>query len=105
MALIPSAGVQWISRTGDNDQDAFKFFGSLLFKAPMWAVGGEYLMADDDVDGENTDDFYWLGGRFFLNPMITLQAGYINNANVGGGEDAGDGKFHIGAQFAFGGAK
>ena len=104
MALVPSIGVTWLSRTGDNDEDAFKFFGSLLFKAPMWAVGGEYLMADDDVDGENTDDFYWVGGRFFLNPMITLQAGYLNNADIGG-DDPDDGVFHIGAQFAFGGAK
>jgi len=106
MALIPSVGLQWLSRTGDNDEDAFKFFGSLLFKAPKWAVGGEYLMADDDVDGDNTDDFYWFGGRYFLNPMITLQAGYLNNANVlDDSGDLEDGVFHIGAQFAFGGAK
>jgi hypothetical protein len=62
------------------------------------------MMADEDVDGPDTDDFYWVGGRFYLNPMITLQAGYINNADIGG-DDIGDGVFHIGAQFAFGGAK
>jgi hypothetical protein len=107
MALIPSVGVLWDSRTGDNDEDAWKFFGSLLFKAPKWAVGGEYMMADEDVDGPNTDDFYWVGGRFYLNPMVTLQAGYLNYADVGttDPDDMKDGVFHIGAQFAFGGAK
>lgn len=106
MSLIPSVGVQWLSRTGDNDEDAFKFFGSLLFKGAKFAVGGEYLMADDDVDGEDTDDFYWVGGRFFLNPMITLQAGYLNNANILDDEgDVEEGVFHAGVQFAFGGAK
>jgi hypothetical protein len=109
MALIPSAGVLWESRTGDNDEDAFKFFASLLFKGPNWAVGGEYIFADDDVDGPifgdengNVDDFWWIGGRYYLNPMITLQAGYINNADLV--DDQGDlsgGVFHIGAQFAF----
>ena len=60
------------------------------------------------MDG-NLDGFYWVGGRFFLNPMITLQAGYLNNANWNDDTDFGDnvddGVFHIGAQFAFGGAK
>ena len=118
MALIPSVGVSWESRTGDNDEDAFKFFGSLLFKGAKFAVGGEYMMADDDVDGpifgddegKNVDDFWWFGGRFFVNPMITLQAGYINNANLldlsaEDGSKISDGVFHAGVQFAFGGAQ
>jgi hypothetical protein len=108
MALVPSFGINWLSRTGDNDKDAIKWFGSLLFKAPQFAVGGEYINADEDVDG-NLDGFYWVGGRFFLNPMITLQAGYLNNANWNDDTDFGDnvddGVFHIGAQFAFGGGK
>jgi hypothetical protein len=106
MAIIPTVGCQWISRTGDNDKDAFKFFGSLLFKGPQYALGGEYLMADEDVDGP-LDDFYWFGGRFYLNPMITLQAGYLNNANIGGTDEGNfeDGVFHIGAQFAFSSGK
>jgi hypothetical protein len=108
MAVVPSFGINWLSRTGDNDKDAIKWFGSLLFKAPRWAVGGEYINADEDVDG-NLDGFYWFGGRFYLNPMITLQAGYLNNANWNDDTDFGDnlddGVFHIGAQFAFGGAK
>jgi hypothetical protein len=114
MSLIPSVGVLWESRTGDNEEDAFKFFGSLLFKGAKFAIGGEYLMADDDVDGpifgdenaENVDDFWWVGGRFFLNPMITLQAGYLNNADLFADDgDLSGGVFHAGVQFAFGGAK
>ena len=108
MSIPLSFGVNWLSRTGDNDKDAFKWFGSALFKAPMWAVGGEYINADEDVDG-NLDGFYWVGGRFFLNPMITFQAGYLNNANWNDDTDFGDnvddGVWHAGVQFAFGGAK
>jgi len=106
MTLIPSFGVMWQSLTGDNDEDAFKFFGSLLLKMPQWCVGAEYMSVDDKVDGE-IDGHYWFGGRYYLNPMITLQAGYINNANVGAEsfDDAQDGVFHIGAQFAFGGGQ
>ena len=87
----------WESRTGDNDEYAFKFFGSLLLKHPKFALGGEYMMADD-ADGIDTpifgdengdvDGFWWVGGRFFVNPMVTLQAGYINNADLL--EDEGD---------------
>lgn len=108
MSMPLTFGIDWVSRTGDNDVDAWKWFGSVLFKAPMWAVGGEYINADEDVDG-NLDGFYWIGGRFFLNPMITFQAGYLNNANWNDDTDFGDnvddGVFHLGMQFAFGGAK
>ena len=105
MTLIPSVGVKWQSLTGDNEQDDFRFFGSLLFKMQTFVVGGEYVSASDELDGADVDGSYWVGGRYFLNPMITLQAGYLNNANIGGGTDFEDGVFHIGAQFAFGGAK
>jgi hypothetical protein len=108
MALIPSVGVKWVTVTGDDDRDAWKYFGSLLFKAPKWSIGGEYLSADtadDTIDEfleEELDGFYWFGGRFYLNPMITLQAGYLNNTNWHDGEEKyEDGVFHIGAQIAF----
>jgi hypothetical protein len=105
MSLIPSAGFIWKSLTGDNDEDAWKFFGSLLFKAPQFAVGGEYVVSEEKVDFVD-DDYWWIGGRYFLNPMITLQAGYINNADIGSDEFLeGDGVFHLGVQFAFGGGK
>lgn len=108
MALVPSAGVMYVvvrdnSELSDLDADGAKFFGSIIFKGPNFAVGGEYLFANEDVDGKGADDSYWFGGRFFLNPMITLQAGYLNNSNIGG--DLGDGVFHAGVQFAFGGAQ
>jgi hypothetical protein len=105
MALIPSVGFKWVSLTGDNDKDGWKFFGSLLLKGAQFAVGGEYISVDEDIDGKDADGSYWIGGRYFLNPMVTLQAGYINNANIGGGQDFKDGVFHVGAQFAFGGGK
>ena len=73
---------RWLSRPNGGDEvDGIKFFGSLLLKASMFAVGGEYISTDEDYDGKNADGSYWVGGRFFLNPMITLQAGYLNNAN------------------------
>lgn len=101
MAILPSFGVNWLSLTGDNEDDAVRFFGSVIFKAPMFAVGGEYMSTDEDVDGVD-DGSYWFGGRFFLNPMITFQAGYLNNVNWNDGEeDFSDGVFHVGAQFAF----
>ena len=55
----------------------------------------------------NIDGNYWFGGRFYLNPMITLQAGMINNVNFSNdsGVDVGDGVFHAGVQFAFGSGK
>jgi hypothetical protein len=99
MAVIPTAGFMWKSLTGDNDEDAWKFFGSLLLKAPQFAVGGEYLVSETKVDGVD-DDFWWVGGRYYVNPMITLQAGYLNNADIGN-DDIGDGVFHLGVQFAF----
>jgi len=116
LALIPSGGVWYESRTGDNDQAGVKFFGSLLLKGANWAVGGEYMTSSDGPDGVDTmifgdengnvDGFYWVGGRFFVNPMITLQAGYINNANLLDDEgDLSKGVFHAGVQFAFGGGK
>jgi predicted porin len=116
MALIPSAGIWWETRTGDNDNDAFKFFGSLLFKMKNFAVGGEYMSADDKVDQlfadskGNVDGFWWVGGRYYLNEMITLQAGYLNNANLLDLKLSGESKikdpvFHAGVQFAFGGGK
>lgn len=101
MALIPSVGLKYQDIGDDVDENGFKFFGSLLFKAPMWAVGAEYIFANDDLDGKDADDSYWFGGRFYLNPMITLQAGYLNNADIGSDKPK-DGVFHIGAQFAFG---
>jgi hypothetical protein len=100
MTLIPSFGVTWRSLTGDNDEDGFDFFVSLLFKMQNFCIGGEYIFVDSDVWGD-IDDSYWVGGRYYLNPMVTLQAGYINNADIGG-DDPGDGVFHVGAQFAFG---
>jgi hypothetical protein len=116
LALIPSGGIWYEGRTGDNDQTGVKFFGSLLLKGANWAVGGEYMTADDGAGGVDTfvfgdangnvDGFYWVGGRFFLNPMITLQGGYINNANLLDDEgDISKGVFHAGVQFAFGGGK
>ena len=113
LSLIPSVGVLWETKSGDPDDDAFKFFASLLFKGSNWAVGGEYLMADENVDAiydpngllvgdADPDDFWWIGGRYYLNPMVTFQGGYINNANLF--DDDGeikDGIFHLGVQFAF----
>jgi len=102
MAVIPTAGVMYDQVTGDNSENDWRFFGSLLFKAPKFAVGGEYLAKSEKLDGTDADGSYWLGGRFYLNPMVTLQAGYLNNVNWNdGGEDWSDGVFHIGAQFAF----
>ena len=124
LALIPSGGVWYQGRNlkieadgVDETRSGVKFFGSLLLKGANWAVGGEYMTADDGPDGvdtvpfakpgtTNVDGFYWVGGRFFVNPMITLQAGYINNADIlDDGGDLSGGVFHAGVQFAFGGGK
>jgi hypothetical protein len=106
MSIIPSFGVMWDQRTGDNSTDVVRWFGSLIFKAPQFAIAGEYQSVDDEMDGANIDGNYWLGGRFYLNPMITLQAGYLNNVNWSNDkEDITDGVWHIGAQFAFSSGK
>lgn len=106
MSLIPSAGAKWVKVDVDDvgDEDGFKFFGSLLFKMDKFAVGGELISTDEDLDGPDADPSYWVGGRFFLNPMVTFQGGYLNYADVGG-TDPKDGVFHVGVQLAFGGAK
>jgi hypothetical protein len=102
MAVIPSAGVMYDAITGDNEESDVRFFGSVILKAPMFAVGGEYLSQSDDLDGVTADGSYWVGGRFYLNEMITFQAGYANNVNWNdGNEDFADGVFHAGVQFAF----
>jgi hypothetical protein len=107
MALIPSFGVAYIAMTDDSDVNAFRFFGSLILKAGRFAVGGEYTSTDEDFDGPDADGDFWVGGRFYLNPMVTLQAGYLNNANYTEdfNGDPTDGVFHIGAQFAFSSGK
>ena len=104
MALIPSAGVEYFTLTGSDaaEDNAIRFFGSLLFKMQMFAVGGEYKSVDKDFEA-NLDGNFWVGGRVFLGPMFTLQAGYLNNVNFSneGASSIGDGVFHVGAQFAF----
>jgi hypothetical protein len=108
MALIPSAGLEYYTLTGSDaaEDNAIRFFGSLLFKAPMFAFGGEYKSVDEDFE-PNLDGNFWVGGRVFLGPMFTLQAGYLNNVNWDNDnpESFGDGVFHLGAQFAFSSAK
>jgi hypothetical protein len=112
LSLIPSFGVSYISASIDEDfadnidgdVDGVKFFGSLILKAQKFAIGAEFISTDEDLDGEDADASYWFGGRYFVNPMITLQAGYLNNTNFSEdpAEDPTDGVFHLGAQFAFG---
>jgi hypothetical protein len=107
MAVVPTLGVMYDSITGDNAESDVRWFGSLLLKAPMFAVGGEYLSKSSKMDGDNADGSYWIGGRFYMNEMITFQAGYVNNANFSDNfeENIKDGKFHVGVQFAFAGGK
>jgi len=99
--IIPSGGFSYEIQSGDKDQSGVRLFGSVLAKLmPKLAVGAEFIFANEDLDGDEADASLWFGARFAPMENLSLQAGVINNANVGG-NDPSDYVFHIGAQYAF----
>jgi hypothetical protein len=101
MAIVPSVGISWDKvKMGDFDESGIRFFGSVaVMVMPNLAIAGELISTNDDLDGDDADMSYWVGARFMPMDGLTVQAGLINNANVGG--DASDAVFHVGAQYAF----
>jgi hypothetical protein len=107
--FVPTFGVMYESLTGDNDESDVRFFGSIVFNVlPTFALGAEIMSASDKLDdlmyGEDADDpAMWFGARFMPLGGLTVQAGLLNYADLGGDiDDLEDFVFHIGMQYAFG---
>jgi len=101
--IKPSVGLQFEKlEQGDFDESGIRFFASVLAMVmPELGVGFEYVSTNEDLDGDDADADMWFGARYFTPvPGLAVQAGMINNANVGG-DDPSDFVFHVGAQYAF----
>ena len=99
--IIPSLGFTYEVQGEDKDQSGIRLFGSLLAEVmPKVVVGGEFILANSDLDGEDADSSVWFGARFVPRENISIQAGVLNNANVGG-NDTSDFVFHVGGQYLF----
>jgi len=109
VAIVPSLGGSYEQLKKDDaniDDGGARFFGSVVVMVlPNLGVGGEFVSTNSTLDGDNADASYWVGVRYMPMDMLTLQAGYINNANMSDDGDPSDGVFHLGVQFAFGGGK
>jgi hypothetical protein len=104
VTIKPSFGIAYEKiEAGDFDESGMRFFASVLAMVmPELAVGAEYVSTQDDLDGEDADASIWVGARYMTPvPGLAVQAGMINNANIGGGENAEDFVFHVGAQYGF----
>ena len=104
--IIPSGGLSYEVQGADKDASGIRIFGSVLAKVmPNLAIGAEFNLANEDLDGsDGADSSLWFGARFSPKENLTLQAGILNNANVGG-TDESDFVLHAGAQYAFSFAK
>jgi hypothetical protein len=101
MAVVPSAGIKWDTVDNGDSQNGIRFFGSVaVMVMPNLAIAGELISTNDDLDGDDADMKYWVGARFMPIDNLTVQAGYLNYADIGG-DDPTDGVFHVGAQYAF----
>jgi hypothetical protein len=102
--LVPTFGVMYESITGDNDESDVRFFGSLVANVlPSFALGAEIMSSSDKLDGTDPDPAMWFGARFMPLGGLTVQAGLLNYADLGGDQDdLKDFVFHIGVQYAFG---
>jgi hypothetical protein len=99
--IIPSGGLSYEVQGIDKDESGIRFFGSIVAKVmPNLAVGAEFNLANEDLDGDDADSSLWFGARFSPLENLTLQAGILNNANVGG-TDESDFVLHGGVQYAF----
>jgi hypothetical protein len=103
--IIPSGGLSYEVQDGDKNESGLRLFGSILAQVmPSVAVGAEFNFANQDLDGDDADPSLWFGARFAPIKNLSLQAGVINNANIGG-NDPSEFVFHLGAQYAFNLAK
>lgn len=101
VTIIPSAGVTYEMQGGDLDENGVRFFASILAKVmPNLAVGAEFVSTNEDLDGKDADASVWFGARFWPMENLAIQAGMINNADLGG-DDPSDYVFHAGAQYSF----
>ena len=101
ITVIPSLGFTYEIQGIDKDESGVRIFGSLLANVmPNLAIGAEFILANEDLDGDDADSSLWFGARFSPKENLTLQAGVLNNANVGG-NDTADYCLHLGAQYAF----
>lgn len=101
MTLTPSAGVSWETVDySETDEDGVRFFASLMAMVmPNLGVGGEIVSSVDDLDGDDADPSMWFGARFTPVQNLSVQAGMLNNANLG--DDLEDWVFHVGAGYVF----
>jgi len=103
IAIIPSVGVAYDKISKDDvdlDESGVRFFGSVVAMVmPNLGIGAEYVSTNEDLDGEDADASYWFGARFMPMENLTVQAGYLNNANITNDGDPSDGVFHVGVQY------
>lgn len=99
--IIPSGGLSYEIQSGDKDQSGVRVFGSVLAEfMPRLTAGAEFVFANEDLDGDEADASLWFGARFTPLESLVLQAGILNNANVGGNNPE-DFVFHVGGQYSF----
>jgi len=101
--LTPTFGLRYESITGANDESDLRFFGSLVADVlPNLAIGMEIETASDKLDGTGANAPLWFGVRFQPLEGLSVQAGMMNNADIGAGKKGmNDLIFQIGAQYAF----
>ncbi len=101
IGVTPSAGIIFErDDNGDTDENGLRFFASVVAMVmPNLGVGAEFISSNEDLDGDNADASMWFGARFMAMENLAVQAGMINNANIG--DDVEDWVFHVGAQYSF----
>lgn len=103
--IIPSGGISYEVQGIDKDASGIRFFGSVVAKVmPNLGIGAEFNLSQEDLDGDDADSSLWFGARFSPLEHLSIQAGILNNANVGG-NDTSDYVLHAGVQYAFSFAK
>ena len=103
--ILVTGGLSYEVQDGDKNNSGLRLFGSVLADVmPRLVVGAEFVFANEDLDGDDADPSLWFGARFNVMESLTLQAGVLNNANIGG-NDPSDFVLHAGGQYAFSLAK
>jgi len=104
--LQPTVAVSYESESnvggGDDDETGVRFaLGLNATVMENLSVGVDFVSTNDDLDGEDADSSIGVVARFIPLENLTVQAGVLNNANIGGDSDeVEDYVFFVGAQYA-----
>lgn len=103
VTLQPTVGLKWVLRDfGDTDENGFKFqAGIVAMVLPNLGFGAELITENEDVDPRKAAADVWLGVRYVPLRNLTVQAGIMNNADVGGEDDLTGYVVHLGVQYDF----